>query len=208
MKVLTVSDNVLPQLETSTNLRQVYGDVEAVISCGDMPADYLDFIVSVLNVPLLYVRGNHDGDYGGGHPGGEDLHLRIVTFRGLRLAGLEGCMRYNRGPVQYTELQMLAMVLKLAPRMLLARLRLGHGLDVMVTHAPARGIHDLPDQAHRGFRSFRLLIGLYRPRYLIHGHVDVNDRRRSTVTTIAGTEISNINPMKVLTFERRAPVGS
>lgn len=203
MKVLAISDNVLPPLENQDNLRNQYGDVDLIISCGDMPAPYLDLISSTLNVPLFYVRGNHDSRYEPEHPGGDNLHSRMIGFKGLSFAGLEGSLDYNGEPVQYTELAMYSMVLKFAPIPLLRRLRHGYGVDVMVTHAPPRGIHDLKDRAHRGFRSFRLMLWLYRPRYLLHGHVDTWDNRRPTVTQVGPTEVININPVKVLTFERR-----
>ncbi len=70
MKILCVSDNVLPQMEDSKLLRKNYEGVDLCISCGDMPAPYLEYIVEVLNVPLFYVRGNHDQDYTVDHPGG------------------------------------------------------------------------------------------------------------------------------------------
>ncbi|HVH54112.1 MAG TPA: metallophosphoesterase, partial [Actinomycetota bacterium] len=33
---------------------------DLVLSAGDLPFDYLEYLVTVLNVPLLYVPGNHD----------------------------------------------------------------------------------------------------------------------------------------------------
>lgn len=207
MKVLAISDNVLPPLENQDNLRRQYSDTDLIISCGDMPAPYLDLISSTLSLPLFFVRGNHDARYEPGYPGGDDLHLKLITYQGVSFAGLEGCLNYNDEPVQYTELAMFIMVLKLAPIMVLRRLRFGNGIDVMVTHAPPRGIHDLKDRAHRGFRSFRLMLNLYRPRYMLHGHVDTWDNRRPTVTKSGATEVININPVKVLTFERRLPGG-
>ncbi|MFW5772038.1 MAG: hypothetical protein ACOCZH_01855, partial [Phototrophicaceae bacterium] len=80
----------MPQLESAANLRRRYHDIELVISCGDMPPVYLEFIVSVLNVPLFYVRGNHDEVYTEKPPGGEDLHRRVVRYGGLTFTGLEG----------------------------------------------------------------------------------------------------------------------
>ncbi len=208
MKILAVSDNVLPQLENLKYLRDTYADVELVVSCGDMPAEYLEVIVSALNVPLFYVRGNHDLAYHVGQPGGENLHGRTVLYKGIRFAGLEGCIRYNDGAIQYSESQMLGMVLRFAPGMLLRRWRQGIGVDVMVTHSPPHGIHDLPDKAHHGFRSLLWLMRWYRPRYLIHGHVDTWDRRRTTVTQYQHSEVININPVKVLTVdERKSPGG-
>ncbi len=209
MKVLAISDNVLPQLEKADFIREQYADADLIISCGDLPAPYLDFISSMLNRPLFYVKGNHDMNYEvSGPPGGDNLNQRVVRFRGMAFAGLEGCPRYNKDPVQYTETEMFRRVLGLAPRLLLRRWRYGYGLDVMVTHAPPRGIHDRNDRAHRGFRSFRLLITWYRPRYLLHGHVDTWDNRQPTVTDIDSTEVININPVKTLALERKTPDGS
>jgi uncharacterized protein len=198
MKILAISDNVLPQMEDADNLRRVYGQAEAVISCGDLPAPYLEFITSALNVPLYFVRGNHDTQYTEGHPGGVNLHGRIVRFRNLTLAGLEGCIVYNRGPIQYTESQMLYQVLALAPLVWLRRLFAGKRLDIMVTHSPPRDIHDLPDMAHRGFKAHHTMLRLYRPRYMLHGHVDTHDSRRHWRTLFAGADIININPVKFL----------
>lgn len=200
MKILTVSDNVLGQMENATNLTRVYGDCEILVSCGDMPAHYLEYISSVLSIPLFFVRGNHDTNYEAGRPGGDDLHQRIRYYQGLSMAGLEGCMLYNREPIQYTEMEMFRMVLTLWVQVYIHRLRFKRELDLMVTHAPPRGIHDQEDRTHRGFRSFNLLISLYRPRYLIHGHVDVLDRRKQIQTRVKNTEVININPVKVLTI--------
>ena len=207
MKVLAISDNVLPQMEKPDFVQNQYAGTELIISCGDLPGPYLDLAASLLNCPLFFVRGNHDLNYTPDRPGGDDLHRKILDFRGMSFAGLEGCPRYNRDPVQYTEREMLMMTLGLAPAMLLRRLRYGHGVDVMVTHSPPRGIHDLTDAPHQGFRSLRQLIQWYRPRYLLHGHVDTWDRRRPIVTQYAGTEVINVNPLKVLTLERRSPHG-
>src|SRR5215813_2593849 len=115
MKVLAVSDNVLPALENQDNLRRQYGDVELIVSCGDMPAPYLDLITSTLNVPLFFVRGNHDALYEQGRPGGDDLNGKLINYKGVSFAGLEGSLMYNGEPVQYTDFAMYIKVLKFAP---------------------------------------------------------------------------------------------
>ncbi len=199
MKILTISDNVLATLENRENLVRNYSDVQAVVSCGDMPIHYLEFITDALCVPLLYVRGNHDVHYTAESPGGENLHGRVAAFGGLLWAGLEGCIRYNREPIQYTQSEMYRLVLALYPAVLLAQLRYKRRLDVMVTHSPPRHIHDLPDRAHIGFNAFRLLMRLYRPRYLLHGHVDTHGVQK-TQTRFMETDVININPSKVLTL--------
>lgn len=205
MKLLCVSDIVLPQLENAENLRRNYSTCDVVVSCGDLPPSYLDLITSLIEAPLMYVRGNHDS-YGPGEPGGENLHRQVIRYRDTIFAGLEGSINYNYdSPPQFSESDMFRLVMGLGFQMLIHRMRFGRCCDVMVTHSPMRGVHDLPDRAHRGFRSFRLLINLYRPRYLIHGHVDVNDRRIQTETVLNKTTVININPMKVLKVPTFSP---
>jgi len=199
VKILAVSDVELPQLLNAELLRRTYSDVDLLVSCGDMRASYLDFIGSVLNLPLFFVRGNHDSRPELPDPGGDNLHLRIKRFGGFSFAGLEGSIRYNKGAVQFTEGEMLVNVLRLLPRMLVMRSQQGYGVDVMVAHSPPRDIHDIPDDfAHRGFQAFRYLINWGRPRFFLHGHVDTWDSRRTRETVFCQTRVLNINPYMVL----------
>lgn len=201
MNILAISDIELPEMQNIPYLQRKYGDIDILISCGDLSASYIDFVTTVLNVPAFYVRGNHDTNYVQRLPGGQNLHRHFVRYRNLWMAGLEGSRRYNKGPIQYTENQMLGQVLEFAPGMLTRRARWGHGVDLMVTHAPPRYIHDREDVPHRGFEVFRLLIKWYRPRYLIHGHVDIYDRRDTTWTEFLGTQVVNINPARMLPID-------
>ncbi|HLU08871.1 MAG TPA: metallophosphoesterase [Oceanobacillus sp.] len=201
MKILCVSDTISPQLENAAHLRRRYHDVELLISCGDLPVTYLEFITSILNVPLFYVRGNHDTNYEENPPGGENLHRRIVEYNGLTFVGLEGSMKYNNSPIQYTDSEMTWMVMQLGIPLKMRRT----GVDVFVTHNPAKGIHDLPDRPHQGFGAFLKFIEWYRPRYMIHGHVHTYDNRMVTETQYLDTCIMNINPSTVLEIE---PVGA
>jgi Icc-related predicted phosphoesterase len=203
VKILCVSDTVMPQMESAVNLRRHYSDVELIVSCGDLPSVYLEFITSVLNVPLFYVRGNHDEGYTTSPPGGENLHQRLVEYNGLSFYGLEGCVRYNDSPIQYTESEMTRMVITAGLRLSYRRARQGYGVDVLVTHSPARGIHDAEDIAHRGFQSLLRFMDWYHPRYMVHGHVHTYDRRTTTKTMYQETEIVNINPVTVMEIEAR-----
>jgi uncharacterized protein len=200
VKLLCVSDIVMPQMESAANLRRRYSDVDIIVSCGDMPPVYLEFMVSILNIPLLYVRGNHDEVYIKSPPGGDDLHQRIMTYKGLTFAGLEGSMQYNRGKIQYTDSEMSRMVLKMGPKILLNR-TLGKPIDVFVTHSPPLGIHDADDLPHTGFRAFLRFMEWYRPRYMLHGHVHTYDRRKDTRSQYQQTDIINVNPVTVLEID-------
>jgi uncharacterized protein len=203
VKILCVSDTVMPQMENVSNLRRRYSDIDLVISCGDLPAVYLELITSVLNVPLFYVRGNHDERYRDTPPGGEDLHGRLVEYRGISFVGLEGSLRYNDGEIQYSDGDMLRIVLGLGPQLKFRQLRHGYGADVLVTHAPAKGIHDAPDLPHNGINAFLKFMEWYRPRYMIHGHVHTYDRRDVIDTQYHETRVLNINPVMLLEVEAR-----
>jgi Icc-related predicted phosphoesterase len=191
----------MPQLESAVNLKRRYDDVSLVISCGDLPLPYLDFITTTLCVPLFYVRGNHDERYDENPPGGENLHRRIVEYNGLTFAGLEGSMRYNRGKIQYTNSTVNWMVMRMGMSIGWRRWRQGRGVDVLVTHAPPFGIHDKPDLAHTGFTGLLRFMDWYRPRYLLHGHVHTWDRRDTVRTQYRETCVMNINPSTVVEID-------
>ena len=197
MKILCVSDTEMPQLYNAENLRRQYSDIDIIISCGDMPSSYLDFISTIVSAPMFYVRGNHDENYERDPPGGVNLHRQVVRYQGVTLAGLEGSIRYNRGNIQYTQRQMQWMVLRMGPQVLWNKLR-GGVIDLFVTHSPARDIHDGSDYAHRGFDSFLSFMKWYQPRYMLHGHVHTWDRRKSVRSQFQSTCVMNINPFTVL----------
>jgi Icc-related predicted phosphoesterase len=178
MRVLCVSDIVVPQLDRKFDPDR-FGQVDLVISCGDLPPEYLKFLRGALDAPLYYVRGNHDIRYEDTHiMGCTNLHGRIIRHGRLKLLGLEGSHWYNGGPAQYTEAQMVRMVWRLRPQIWLKK-----GVDLIVTHAPPRHIHDAEDLCHRGFKAYRKLIKWCRPRYFLHGHIHASfsdDTQRST----------------------------
>lgn len=202
MKILAISDQRLNKFDNSEFLRTQYADISAVVSCGDLDPDYLDFVVSVLNVQLLYVRGNHDHYDRFNKIGGINLHQKIVSQNGFSFAGLEGSISYNQSGVQYSEGAMANRVLAMLPALLLRRLLTGYGVDVFVAHSPPRDLNDASDYAHRGFRSFRWLIRWAQPRYFIHGHVDLYDQRVERRLQFYRTTIININPAMTLELAR------
>lgn len=187
MRLLTISDKVEPVLYDRFDRRN-FPPVDLILSCGDLPPEYLTFVASVFDAPLFYVRGNHDIRYEN-HPldGCRNLDGRVVRHGGLKFLGLEGSRWYNGGPIQYTERQMRKKL-----RGLQWRLRLNRGIDVVITHAPPRHVHDADDPCHRGFRSFLALIERHQPRYLIHGHIHrFFSSPEERVTRIRGTRVIN-----------------
>ena len=141
-----------------------------MISCGDLKASYLRFLVTMGRAPLLYVHGNHDLTYEQDPPEGCDcIEDKLVTIGGLRILGLGGSPWYSGGRNQYTEKQMARRIRKLGFQLWKAK-----GVDIVVTHSPVQGFGDGEDYAHRGFECLLPLLDKYKPRYLVHGHVHVN----------------------------------
>lgn len=205
MKILAISDKVTEVLYSRAILEN-YGDVDLVISCGDLPFYYLEYIISTLNVPCYFVYGNHDfntrftinGRVSIHPPGWVNLDGRSLCAAGLLLAGLEGSVRYRPDGVhQYTQSETQRKALRLLPSLLLNRLQHGRYLDVLVAHAPPYGIHDGPDYAHIGFKAFLTLMERFRPRYLLHGHKHVYGTE-PTRTTYHETEVVNVYPYRVI----------
>ena len=169
MRILTISDEECPALwdyYTPGKLKEY----DLILSCGDLKADYLSFLVTMARCPVLYVHGNHDGDYDKRPPEGCDcIDGRLVIYKGLRILGLGGCRQYRPGSHQYTEKEMRRRVQKLK-----WAIRLQGGVDIVVTHAPPEGLGDSDDHAHRGFATLRELIDEFHPKYLLHGHVHMS----------------------------------
>ena len=166
MKILAISD------EERMDLWDYYvpgrlKEYDLILSSGDLHASYLSFLVTMGRAPVLYVHGNHDTGYEVHPPEGCDcIDDRIVLYRGLRILGLGGCRRYRPGAHQYSEKDMEKRIRKLT-----RDIKCLGGVDIVVTHAPPKGVGDSEDLPHQGFQAFLDLIDSYHPAYLLHGHV-------------------------------------
>lgn len=175
MRILAVSDEECPAL-WDYYVPGKLKEYDLIISCGDLKASYLSFLVTMGNKPVFYVHGNHDGRYAQSPPEGCDcIEDRVVTYNGVRILGLGGCLWYHEGPHQYTEKQMRRRI-----RNLRFQLWKTKGVDIVVTHAPPRGVGDSNDNAHRGFEALLELLDKYQPQYLLHGHVHMSYGTDST----------------------------
>jgi Icc-related predicted phosphoesterase len=207
MKILCVSDQIDPLIYTGS-IRQRYADVDLILAAGDLPMDYLDFIVSTMNKPMFFVFGNHHtnelkyyktgGNIYANDEGSEEHYSgaahadeKVRYEEGLLVAGLGGSMRYNNGENQFTDFQMYLKIFKLLPSLLFNRLFRGRFPDILLTHAAPLGIHDKGDKCHRGFKSFLWFMRVFKPKYLVHGHIHLYDLSEVRTTKFCETLVIN-----------------
>jgi hypothetical protein len=218
IKLLCVADEV-DLLVYSAGIQERFGDVDLILSAGDLPGEYLGYITSMLNRPIISVAGNHDHEdrtaanysftgfppidlaEGGGSSTGR-IAFGIRSEAGVSVLGIPGSMRYNNGPNQYTDRMMWFRLILLAPLLLLRRLLFGRGVDIILAHSPPKGIHDGQDRCHQGFASFRWPIALAAPAYFVHGHVHLYDSRELREKKLGPTTIVNVYGHRVLTLAK------
>jgi hypothetical protein len=226
VRVLAVSDEVDEGLYADAGPAR---GAELILACGDLPFEYLACLMDALDVPLVFVPGNHDPDVSGYRrsragltlraglpeappwpPGAVNADGRVVDVAGLRIAGLGGSPRYREGPNQYTERQFARRARLLAWRAR-RRGRDGRGVDVLLTHAPPRGVGDEDDLPHRGVAALHGLVARLRPPLLLHGHVhpygaDTPDRQlgETVVRNVVGRHLFEIGPDQRYTGSRAA----
>lgn len=169
MRILAIADEESKYLWDYYEKEKLEG-IDLILSAGDLDPRYLSFLVTLSSVPVLYVHGNHDDMYEQTPPEGciciED---QIYEYKGLRILGLGGSMRYRPGKHQYTDKQMARRV-----RKLWFALHRKKGFDILLTHSPAYKLNDGRDLPHQGFKVFQVLLDKYKPKFFIHGHVHLN----------------------------------
>lgn len=196
IKILFISDEPSPALWDYFEPSRLEG-IDLIISCGDLPPQYLSFLATFFVGPVLYIYGNHDDCYLDTPPDGcTCIDGQVYEFEGIRIAGLGGSMRYRHGNFQYTERQMLFRTMKLQYQICRHR-----GLDILISHAPAYGINDGEDLPHMGFRCFHRLLEKYHPRYFVHGHMHFSyNHSQKRISMYQDTTIINACERYVLEY--------
>lgn len=184
MKILIISDVQSPILYEHFNKKQ-FEDVDLILSAGDLKADYMSFITTALCKPLLYIHGNHDGNYKDQPPlGCICIEDSIYEYKGLRIAGIGGSMWYNGDDHQFSEKDM-------AKRVRSNWWTFRKGFDILLTHSPAFGIGDGEDLPHTGFKSFNKLLDKHKPQLMIHGHQHLNYKNTKRQLHYNDTKVIN-----------------
>lgn len=179
MRILAVSDVESKYLYDYYKPGRLDG-FDLIISCGDLSPEYLEFLVTMADCPLVYVHGNHD-TFTREPEGCVCIDNAVYEINGVRIAGLPGCHRYREGKYMFTERQMETMVRRL--KRPIHKLR---GVDILVAHAPARHLNDFDTVTHRGFECFHTILDHYRPALFLHGHIHTNYGSRIPRRTVHG----------------------
>lgn len=221
MKILIVSDQIDPFIYNYA-IKELFNDVSCVLCAGDLPMDYIDFIVSTLNKPTYFIFGNHnlnglkffhkDAAYDASQTGSKEFHSCGATYAGFKvitdhelkwphpkkrkatpllIAGVSGSRDYNHGACQYTESEMRFKLFKLIPRLILNKILYGRYLDIFLTHATPRHVHEHEDNCHKGFKCFNKFIKKYKPTYMVHGHIHLYDQNEPRVSVYHDTIVVN-----------------
>ncbi|MGD1823369.1 MAG: metallophosphoesterase family protein [Pleomorphochaeta sp.] len=222
MNILCISDEK-DMLVYSQHIKSHFKDIDLVIAAGDLSLRYYEFIISSLNKPLYFVFGNHnledfnkymsssqDQEQHDLHSNlnhaysGECIEGKVIRDKktGLIIAGLGGSYKYNKGQSQYTELEMRARIFKMIPKLVVNKIKYGRYLDILVTHASPLGYNDDKDLCHRGFASFLTFMDLFKPKYVLHGHIHLIDSNARRRVVYRQTNIINVYKSYVLKDDR------
>jgi uncharacterized protein len=207
VKALLLSDLIVSFIY-SPQVRHRFPDVDLVIGCGDLAYYYLEYVLNALDKPCYFVRGNHDKivEYSleaqrTTPAGAVNMHRQIIHRHGLLMAGIEGSLRYRPGPFQYTQSEMWQSVFHLIPRLFVNRIRHGRYIDILITHSPPAGVHDMPDLPHQGIKAFRWFNKVFRPAYHFHGHVHVYRPDTPVDTVVDQTRVMNAYSYRVVSLD-------
>lgn len=204
VKILTVSDEVVDRLYNLCSNGH-FREIEVILGCGDLPYPYLENLLTMLNIPLFYVPGNHDPKYNSENAlarveGASNIDLKLVRFKKFLIGGFGGSVRYRPdGTNQYSQTDAYLRAFRMFPGLLWNRINYGRFLDILITHSPPLGIHDDETQAHQGLKAINWLLRVAKPRYHFHGHTHFQRGNLSPSETTHGlTKIVNVFPYKIV----------
>lgn len=199
MKIMVLADAESKSLWDYFEKSKLEG-IDLILSCGDLSPHYLSFLCTFTKVPVLYIHGNHDGCYEQTPPDGcIDIEDNIFVYRGIRILGLGGSMRYNNGPHQFTQKEMDKRIRKLRFKLFKHK-----GFDILLTHSPAFRLNDGEDLPHTGFKGFVQLMDKYNPTYFVHGHVHMSyGRKHVRVSEYKNTKIINAYEQYIIEIDEK-----
>lgn len=167
------------------NFLSQYRECDVLITTGDLTYPDLSSILTVSpKKPAFGVYGNHDSGQYLEELGIENLHLRVVEWNGMTLGGFQGCLRYKKGDLQYTEEEAQAFY-QTFPH-----------VDILLLHAGGKDMLDDPsDTVHIGSEWIAAYIREKKPSVVFCGHQYSNDQMQVNSSQIFRTYGSRLIPI-------------
>jgi Icc-related predicted phosphoesterase len=201
VRLLAVSDEPEPALDFERNRAQI-GKVDAIIGCGDLEPDYLNFLTDAFRVPLIYVRGNHDRGVNWQATSEalpEPLSGKSHEVPGITLLGLPWPGETRNPHAVRDDSAAWRQVLPI-----LVRPPRTKPLIVM-SHVPPEGLGDTPeDYYHRGFAAYEMVCRRLHPMLWLHGHTSLAAARDWRVTW-GETTLVNVTGAVLVEIAATAP---
>ncbi len=194
-KFLCVADIDILKNMSIDAMQEKFKDIDFIMSAGDVSNYYLDYLVSVLNRDMIYVNGNHVYHKDYPIPFAKNIDGKIINYKGLRILGLDGSKVYSFKEHQYTEKEMFIKIIKNIISIIF-------GVDIVLSHASPKGIHDKNDRVHEGFEVFNKFIKIFKPKLWIHGHIHLSNFMEYQDTITHDTRVSNSFGYRIYTFEK------
>ncbi len=213
VRVLAIADEVSDAL---WGPRSAVLAPDLVVAAGDLPWDYLEYLSSSLDRPVVFVPGNHDPEVSRAKPHRSGQYLQagmpcepprpagclnvdgtVLDVAGLRIAGLGGCVRYRPGPNQYSQREYRRRAGRLVRRVGRLQRRAPGAVDILLTHAPPRGLGDEEDRPHVGIDALHAVLGHLTPRWHLHGHIHPHGHPKPD-RTVGATTLRNVIPYRLI----------
>ena len=184
MKILFLADLQSVGYEEWQNFLKIdENSFDIIATLGDIYGLYLKQTRDIFPTKrIIGVLGNHDQKGKFAYYDMEDIHNRIIDINGVKIAGIEGCVRYKESdnfPL-YTQFEII---------------KICHHLDradIIISHNSPFEIHDEKDIAHIGYQGLREYIERHRPKYCVHGHQHIDKVTKYLSTKVVGIHGASI----------------
>jgi Icc-related predicted phosphoesterase len=135
-------------------------NADVCLLLGDFSVRDLQIIKDrVTNIPIYGVLGNHDGFDLYEHCGIENIHGKVVEVKGVRVAGIQGSLRYKYSDMPlYTDDESV----EIAESM--------DAADILISHDSPKYLHGTNDFAHSGLHGITRYCEKWSIPLNIHGH--------------------------------------
>ena len=158
LKALVIADTH-GHLSIDENLNLLKEPVDVCLLLGDVSYQELQYIKDTVKAPIYGVLGNHNefGDYE--KCGIENIHGRVIEINGVRIAGIQGSIRYKKSDLPlYTDEESIEIADSMEPA------------DILISHDSPKYLYGTHNFAHSGLPGITHYCEKHSVPLNIHGH--------------------------------------